>query len=201
MPISQPWQPILDLASPCPSSPRKTAGSPDSGRASPGAPSFPGCSCLGSMGRAGNAVWQVPCRKQLLRGGARKGAEESDEVSIPPLPAKPRHTRAEPALDPNRGQESRFFGGARPCAGLDSGSGVTFFRGNHRPPVQAGGGLCRPHKSRETKSVAPSEAGVQGLSWAREPAPDSIRGRWIPACAGMTLQGLDGLFLSSGDNR
>ena len=36
--------------------------------------------------------------------------------------------------------------------------------------------------------VTPAKAGVQWLSGSGEPAPDLIRGRWIPACAGMTIR-------------
>ena len=51
-------------------------------------------------------------------------------------------------------------------------------------------------------AVTPAKTGVQWLSGAEEPAPDPvsstgqalIRGRWIPACAGMTLWGMTLVF-------
>ena len=57
-------------------------------------------------------------------------------------------------------------------------------------------------KSHENKAVTPAKAGVQWLSGDEEPAPDLIRGHWIPApvqaggrlCAGMTLWGTEQVY-------
>ena len=50
-------------------------------------------------------------------------------------------------------------------------------------------------RAMKTKAVTPVKSlpstpiggGNPGFSWDREPAPDSIRGHWIPAFAGMTI--------------
>ena len=49
--------------------------------------------------------------------------------------------------------------------------------------------VCTWQLVNPSPTVTPAKAGVQWLSADEEPAPDSIRDRWIPAFAGMTPWG------------
>ena len=65
----------------------------------------------------------------------------------------------------------------------------------HSPPFKPGAGFIGRIRAMEIDPVTPAEAGVQVFLAAEEPAPDSIRGRWIPGQArNDDLEASDGLF-------